>query len=205
MISQERFVTACQKYYARNGLEPGNPLHGEWNKAHYPLPQCLGGTEWVWLLVHHHALQGVIQSEEVGHCCLFSWEKKYLPSRYLSFYYKWKSENGKRSAKIVSEKYDWSQWQLDSWQRMTPDQRKNRLRGMTSPESKEKAKRSRALTAEKQRKKVKLTVNNVSYCCDSVTSAITVLRDNNIRISPNTVYNVLKQRDQRDDFSIVYV
>jgi hypothetical protein len=204
MITQERFVTACQKYYARNGLEPGNPLHGEWHKAHYPVPRCLGGTEWVWLLIHHHALQGVIQSEEMGCCCLYTWERKYLPARYLTLYRKWRTEHGRRSAKLVAEKYSWSQWQRDSWQRMTPEQRKNRLRGVTSPQAIERAKKNLALVRERCRKKVKLTVNKTVYHCDSVKSAITILRDNNIRTSPNVVYDVLKQRIQRNDFSIVY-
>jgi hypothetical protein len=95
MITQERFVTACQRYYARNGLEPGNPLHGVWHLAHYPTPKCLGGTEVVWLLVHHHALHGVVQSEEVSHCCVFTWEPDYLPPRYKAIHAKWRSWLGR--------------------------------------------------------------------------------------------------------------
>lgn len=61
-------------------------MHGDWHKAHYPLPQCLGGTDWVWLLVADHAIQGVLQSLEFNKRCIRSWERKYLPAEYLPLY-----------------------------------------------------------------------------------------------------------------------
>lgn len=97
MISQKVFITACSRYYLRNKLEPGNPLHGEWHQAHYPTPKCLGGESTVWLLKHHHALHGIIQSEEVGHCCVFTWERSLLPKRYQLLYDKWRSWLGSRA------------------------------------------------------------------------------------------------------------
>jgi hypothetical protein len=90
MITQQEFVDCCYKFYGRKGLEPGNPLHGEWHKAHYPVPESLGGVEWIWLLKNHHAIQGVIQSEEFQTCCLFYWEQQFLSRYYLSFFLKWK-------------------------------------------------------------------------------------------------------------------
>jgi hypothetical protein len=113
MISQERFVTACKKYYARNGLEPGNPFHGKWHKAHYPLPECLGGIEWVWLLKHHHAIQGIIQSEEMQYRCIFGWEIKLLPKYYLPYGEKWRKvipPKKRRKAKA-----EFSEWHKLTW------------------------------------------------------------------------------------------
>ena len=98
MITQEEFVADCHLEYAILGLEPGNPEHGNWHKAHYPLPKCLGGSEWVWLLVEHHAVQGVLQSIEFQHPCVWTWERQYIVGRwsYLSEEYEfWCSERGR--------------------------------------------------------------------------------------------------------------
>lgn len=84
---QHQFVTHCQTLYKQLNLEPGNPLHGDWHKSHYPTPKCLGGCEWIWLLPVDHAVQGVLQSIEFEHRCIYSWEKKFIPSEYLSLYY----------------------------------------------------------------------------------------------------------------------
>jgi hypothetical protein len=113
MISQARFVTACQKYYARNGLEPGNPFHGEWHKAHYPLPECLNGDNWVWLLKHHHAIQGVIQSEEMQYRCIFGWELKLLPKYYLPYGEKWRKVIPPKTKRTVDVKF--SDWHKLTW------------------------------------------------------------------------------------------
>jgi hypothetical protein len=113
MITQERFVTACQKYYARNGLEPGNPEHGEWHKAHYPTPRSLGGTEWVWLLKAHHAIQGVIQSEELQHRCIYYWELDLLPKYYLPYGEKWRKVIPPRREKEVDEEF--TDWHRSTW------------------------------------------------------------------------------------------
>jgi len=84
---QHKFVEYCQAYYTEIGISPGNPLDGEWHKAHYPVPKCLGGEEWVWLLKPHHAIHGVLQSIEFQHRCIRSWEKNYLPPDYLELYF----------------------------------------------------------------------------------------------------------------------
>jgi hypothetical protein len=90
-VSQRAFVRSCYDFYKEADLTPGNPEDGEWQKAHYPLPKTLG-TRWVWLLKEHHAIQAVLQSEEVGHPALWSWEKKYLVGKWaelLPLYEKW--------------------------------------------------------------------------------------------------------------------
>ena len=102
MITQHEFILGCQKYYAENYYEPGNPEDGEWHDAHYPVPECKGGTETVPLLKQHHAIQGVLQSEEEQHPCIHSWEKWYLTGELLKLYYKWKGV----SAKTMREGWD---------------------------------------------------------------------------------------------------
>ena len=86
MITQEEFVADCYLDYAVRGLEPGNVMYGDWNKCHFPVPKCLGGTEWIWLLEEHHAVQGVLQSLEYNHCCVRSWEKKFLVGEWEFLY-----------------------------------------------------------------------------------------------------------------------
>ena len=94
-MDQHEWVLGCQRYYAENYYEPGNPEDGEWHDCHYPVPDCLGGTETVKLLEQHHAVQGVLQSEEYQHPCIFGWERQYLPEQLRSTYDKWKSELGR--------------------------------------------------------------------------------------------------------------
>ena len=94
MITQQEFVADCYLDYAARGLDPGNPEHGEWEKAHYPLPRN-EGDKWVWLLREHHAIQGVIQSEELNKPCIFGGEDQYLTGGWeclQEYYKKWRSE-----------------------------------------------------------------------------------------------------------------
>jgi hypothetical protein len=79
---QHEFVSGCMNWYKQADLQPGNPEDGCWHKAHYPVPKCLGGTEWIWLLKEHHAIQGVLQSMEYNHCCMSGWEKQYLTGQW---------------------------------------------------------------------------------------------------------------------------
>jgi hypothetical protein len=76
--SQYEFVEDCLGYYRKNGIEQGNPDHGTWDKCHYPAPKCLGGKNTIMLLKEHHAVQGVLQSEEYCHPCIFGWEKNFF-------------------------------------------------------------------------------------------------------------------------------
>jgi hypothetical protein len=71
MLSQKEFVEGCYNWYREADLQPGNPEDGVWDAAHYPIPKCKGGTETILLLREHHAIQGVIQSEELQWKCLW--------------------------------------------------------------------------------------------------------------------------------------
>jgi hypothetical protein len=90
-------VEGCYAYYAENGYEPGNPEDGEWEDAHYPVPRCEGGEVTIKLLKQHHAVQGVLQSEEYQRPCIWGWEANYLQGEMLALYKKWRSELGRRS------------------------------------------------------------------------------------------------------------
>ena len=96
MLTQQEWVEGCYAYYAENYYEPGNPEDGEWEDAHYPVPKCEGGEVTIKLLKHHHALQGVLQSEEYGRPCIWGWEANYLEGEMLEMCKKWLSEHGRR-------------------------------------------------------------------------------------------------------------
>ena len=97
MITQKEWVEGCYAYYAENDYEINNPEDGEWHDAHYPVPECKYGTETIPLLKQHHAIQGVLQSEEYQHPCVWGWEETYLQGEVLVLYRKWKSEAGRIS------------------------------------------------------------------------------------------------------------
>ena len=86
------YVSGVLSFYHENDIRPGDPNEGVWHLAHYPLPRCLGGQEEILLLEEHHAVQGVLQSEEYQHCCVFNWEKKFLTGYYLDLFNKWRSK-----------------------------------------------------------------------------------------------------------------
>ncbi len=115
-LCQHTFVKRCQENYREMGLEPGNPRDGEWQKAHYPLPRALGGTAMIELLVEHHAIQGVLQSEELGTDCIWGWEAKFLDGELLALHKKWMAfkgakvghtNAGKPSASWETRKKNW--------------------------------------------------------------------------------------------------
>jgi hypothetical protein len=95
-MRQKEFIKGCYDWYREADLQPGNPDDGEWQECHYPLPKCLGGTETILLLKEHHAIQGVLQSEEYQHPCIFSWEKDFLGEPYLSLWLKWMKIKGQK-------------------------------------------------------------------------------------------------------------
>jgi hypothetical protein len=98
-LSQAEFVEQCLIKYRWEKL----PQDQQWHDAHYPIPECLGGTETVRLWSSDHAIQGVLQSEEYQKCCLWGWERQYLEGKYLELYKKWKTSfgsiNGKKGNK----------------------------------------------------------------------------------------------------------
>ena len=83
------YVSSVLFYYAENDIRPGDPNEGIWDDAHYPVPKCLGGTETIWLLREHHAVQGVLQSEEYRTPCVAWWERAYLSEELLKMCNKW--------------------------------------------------------------------------------------------------------------------
>ena len=111
MLSQKEFVEGCYNWYREADLQPGNPEDGDWDEAHYPVPKCKGGTETILLLKEHHAVQGVIQSEELQWRCIWGWEEKYLEGEYLELFNKWMSEGMKLhwENKTEEEKILWTE------------------------------------------------------------------------------------------------
>ena len=91
MITQQELVGGCLRYYSENWYERGNPEDGKWEMAHFPVPKCKGGTETILLLREHHAVQGLLQSEEFNHPCIGFWEQKHLPEEYLPLLKKWRA------------------------------------------------------------------------------------------------------------------
>lgn len=107
--NQEEFINSCYNWYRESDLEPGNPEDGIWHQCHYPIAKCLGGTEWVWLLKEHHAIQGTLQSLECDHCCLGGWEKEYLTGDWaylLPIFIRACSIRGKKSMDKIHSKRD---------------------------------------------------------------------------------------------------
>ena len=105
-MNQHEWVQQCAEYYNENGLtpEPG------WEEAHYPIPECLGGTETVWLTWDHHQAHGLYQSEEFERQCFFNADvKKFLDNSWCSnwfelydLYDKWSGYNGRIYGKAMN-------------------------------------------------------------------------------------------------------
>jgi hypothetical protein len=114
-MDQHEYVRGALAYYAENGYEPGNPEDGEWHDCHYPVPKCLGGTETIKLLKQHHAVQGVLQSEEYQRCCICTWEVNYLDGEHSTLARKWMSEGARTAA-------------LQQWTNIPPEERSDRNR-----------------------------------------------------------------------------
>lgn len=102
MLTQHQWVEGCYAYYAENGYEPGNPEDGVWEVAHYPVPRCEGGEATVLLLKEHHAVQGVLQSEEYQRPCIWGWEANYLDGEMLALCKKWQAEQARRTNQALT-------------------------------------------------------------------------------------------------------
>lgn len=90
MISQKEFIESCLIKYRFHNIPKGE----EWNDAHYPIPNCKGGNDTTAIWKSDHAAHNVIQSEEIGHPCLWGWELEYLTGDYeylVPFFHKWKT------------------------------------------------------------------------------------------------------------------
>ena len=171
MLSQKEFVEGCYNWYREADLQPGNPEDGDWDEAHYPIPNCKGGTETILLLRGHHAIQGVIQSEEMQHMCIFNWEKKYLSGEYLELFYKWKSEG----MKVAHARHSHEEKILIA--------EKKRKTHSELPEE------VKILRAEKVRAKT------VAYL-DRMTEAERILRDEKLRVSAITRWEGVTEEER---------
>ena len=160
MLSQKEFVEGCYNWYREADLQPGNPEDGQWDEAHYPVPKCKDGTETILLLKEHHAVQGVIQSEELQWRCIWGWEEKYLEGEYLELFNKWMSEglkliwaNKTEEEKILrSEKISESRKGVED--RMTEETkilRTEKLRAKTTAYRAQLTEEEKILRAEKMR------------------------------------------------------
>jgi hypothetical protein len=101
-MNQHEFIQLCTSKYELEHIPNGE----RWEDAHYPNPQCLGGTTTLKLWGRDHSLQGVLQSEELNHPCLHHASENrdrenielYYP-KYLPLFEKWikrlKSAGGK--------------------------------------------------------------------------------------------------------------
>lgn len=89
-FSHHTYVQKVLTHYKRQDIQQGDPNEGIWHQAHYPQPSCLGGQTVVLLLREHHAVQGVLQSEEYQTPCVFGWERKIVAGTiYEPLFEKW--------------------------------------------------------------------------------------------------------------------
>jgi hypothetical protein len=107
IMCQHEWVKQCQIKYRYEPLPEGE----HWEDAHYPVPECLGGTETVRLWSRDHAVHGVLQSEDLNHPCVHSFRthtdreliSAYYPE-YLDLYNKWRSRLSSLSGKINGQR-----------------------------------------------------------------------------------------------------
>jgi len=103
-MDQHTWVRQCLSHYDEHGLtpEPG------WQRAHYPVPECAGGQNTVWLTWEHHQTQGLLQSEEYGRMCFYNRDViRFLVNGPLlpgwfdlwDLYDKWRGDNVRRRSK----------------------------------------------------------------------------------------------------------
>ena len=97
-MEQKNFVEGCLSKYKWETIPEGQ----NWHDAHYPVPECLGGTETVRLWISDHAVQGVLQSEEYQTPCVFGWEAEWLNGELLEKFRYWRSELGRYAQSCMS-------------------------------------------------------------------------------------------------------
>ena len=113
-MNQYDFVETCLSKYKWESL----PFGQQWEEAHFPLPECLGGTETIWLWSCDHSLQGLLQSDEFNHPCLHGYAyQKDLAN--LQLYY----------SEYVSKLEFWiHELRVRAFKSLTPQQRSERNR-----------------------------------------------------------------------------
>jgi hypothetical protein len=126
-MNQHEWVYGCYQHYLENHIEPGNPEDGVWEKAHWPVPKCKGGSKTILLLKQHHAVHGVLQCEEWQYPCLYGWEADYLEGELLTLCKKWQAAKGyalyeATLGKLTPEEI--SVRAKNIWAQKTPEERK---------------------------------------------------------------------------------
>jgi hypothetical protein len=135
-VDQHQFVKECLVKYETQPL----PLDETWELAHYPKPQCLGGTETVLLWSSDHAVQGVLQSEEYQYPCVYGWEHRYLSGELLDTLKKWLTLKGQRAMESRWADKSYEERSLEAKERLsklTPEERKawgDKIRNARTPE-----------------------------------------------------------------------
>lgn len=111
MQSTQEFIEGVLAYYAAHDICPLDPNEGTWHKAHHPIPRHQGGRKTVWLLKEHHAIHGILQSEECGHPSIFGWELQEVLQGHLvagwfelmDGFKKWRSELARLAASCLHQ------------------------------------------------------------------------------------------------------
>lgn len=165
-MNQHEWVYGCYAYYLENYIEPGNPEDGEWHDCHWPVPKCLGGTKTILLLKEHHAVHGVLQSEEWGHPCIWGWEMAYLRGDLLDLGRKWvlgqrsragrcrwanlspeeRTEIALRSTAALTPE-ELSERSRSGWEGLTEEQKECRKRGLRPEDPEDRSNRVRKSNA----------------------------------------------------------
>lgn len=100
---QHEWIEQCLIKYRFESLPEGE----HWEDAHYPIPNCQGGTETVLLWSRDHAVHGPIQSENLDQVCIDGRKihidrpliEEHYPD-YLPLYDKWYIESKSRAGRI---------------------------------------------------------------------------------------------------------
>jgi hypothetical protein len=157
MLTQQQWVEGCYAYYAENGYEPGNPEDGEWHDCHYPVPRCAGGSETIKLLKQHHAVQGVLQSEEHQRPCIWGWEADYLEGEMLALCKKWAVEQRKLAVRAKTTEQRRAE-AIKANANRSPEQRseiaKRAAASQTPKQRSDKARRANASRSPEQRSEI---------------------------------------------------
>ena len=104
---QHEWVEQCLVKYRFEPLPEGE----HWEDAHYPIPECQGGTETVRLWSRDHAVHGFLQSEDLDQVCFHGYRRKtdralieaHYPE-YLELCDRWFSEAQRRALQKAIEK-----------------------------------------------------------------------------------------------------
>ncbi len=113
MLTRQAWLEGVLAYYKENDITPGDPNEGQWENAHAPMPECLGGEETTPLLHEHHIIHDLLQSEEFRQRCFYTkatqvvlrsnWFRKLpwdLQSDCWESYREWSGEVGRRTKQL---------------------------------------------------------------------------------------------------------